>query len=66
MMLMEKSISTSILTIAFILRDIMGKIAIKNHEENGVAYPKILPYIKNMIWLRSYTKKLKKLNKEAF
>ncbi len=46
--------------------DIMGEIAIKNHLENGIDYPKILPYIKNMIWLRSYTKKLKKLNKKVF
>ena len=46
--------------------NIMGAIAIKNHEVNGIAYPKILPYIKNMIWLKLYTSKLKKLNKEAF
>jgi len=44
--------------------DIMGEIAIKNHHENGIAYPKMIPYLKNMIWLRSYTKKLKKLNKQ--
>lgn len=45
---------------------IMSKIAIKNHNKNEVAYPKIIPYMKNMLWLRSYTKKLKKLNKLEF
>ncbi len=44
--------------------DIMGEIAIKNHHDNGITYPKIMPYLKNMVWLRSYTKKLKKLNKQ--
>lgn len=46
--------------------EIMGKIAIKNHTEYGVEYPKIIPYIKNMLWLRTYTKKLKKINKKEF
>ncbi|MEN8185628.1 MAG: hypothetical protein ABFR05_00720 [Bacteroidota bacterium] len=42
---------------------IMDKIAIKNHREFGVEYPKVFPYLKNILWLSSYTKKLKKLNK---
>ncbi len=46
--------------------DIMGEIAIKNHVEYGIEYPKFLPYLKNMLWLRTYTKKLKKLNKKEF
>ena len=45
---------------------IMDKIATINHEKFGVAYQKALPYAKNMLWLRSYSKKLKKLNKKEF
>lgn len=45
---------------------IMGKIALKLHRENKIAYPAVMPYIKNMIWLRSYTKKLKELNAKDF
>lgn len=45
---------------------IMGKIARKLHRENNIAYPAMMPYIRNMIWLRSYTKKLKKLNAQDF
>lgn len=44
--------------------DIMNDIAIKNHEINSVEYPKIVPYLKNMLWLRTHSKKLKKLNKK--
>lgn len=46
--------------------DIMNDIAVKNHEVNGVVYPKIIPYLKNMAWLRSHSKKLKTLNKLDF
>jgi hypothetical protein len=41
---------------------IMGKIAQKVHRDQGVPYPKVMPLIKNLLWLRSHTKKLKKLN----
>jgi len=44
--------------------DIMDKIAIKNHKDYGIEYPKALPYMKNMLWLRTHSKKLKKLNKK--
>ncbi|MCK5638447.1 MAG: hypothetical protein KAH67_07025, partial [Flavobacteriaceae bacterium] len=46
--------------------DIMSEIAIKNHIEYGIKYPKAIPYYKNMLWLRSYTQKLKALNKKDF
>ena len=46
--------------------EIMNEIAIKNHKINGVAYSKTIPYIKNMLWLRSHTQKLKRLNKKDF
>jgi hypothetical protein len=46
--------------------DIMNDIAVKNHEVNGVEYPKIIPYLKNMLWLRTHSKKLKALNKLDF
>ena len=46
--------------------DIMDNIAIKNHKMNGVKYPKLFPYLKNMYWLRSHSKKLKELNKLEF
>ena len=45
---------------------IMGKIAQKLHKENHISYPSIMPYVKNMFWLRSHTKKLKKLNEQNF
>ena len=44
--------------------DIMDKIAKMNHQKYGVEYQKVFPYFKNMLWLRSYSKKLKKLNKK--
>ncbi len=46
--------------------DIMNDIAVKNHEVNGIEYPKIIPYLKNMLWLRTHSKKLKALNKLDF
>ena len=42
---------------------IMNIIALKNHQIFHVPYPKTIPYIKEMFWLRSYSKKLIKLNK---
>jgi len=42
---------------------IMNIIALKNHEIFHVPYPKTMPYIKDMFWLRKYSKKLKKLNR---
>jgi hypothetical protein len=45
---------------------IMGKIARKLHRDNNIAYPAVMPYLKNMIWLRSHTKKLKELNAKDF
>ena len=41
---------------------IMGEIARKNHKEKNIPYPSFISYIKNMLWLGSYTRKLKKLN----
>ena len=45
---------------------IMGKIARTLHREKNIAYPAVMPYIRNMIWLRSHTKKLKRLNAKDF
>lgn len=45
---------------------IMSAIALKNHKEKNVPYPSIRAYIKNMLWLRSHSKKLKKLNAQDF
>ena len=42
---------------------IISKIAIANHKNKNVGYPKILPYLKDIAWLRTYSKKLKRLNK---
>ena len=42
---------------------IMNKIARKNHAEFNITYPKFIPYLKEILWLRAYTKKLKRLNK---
>jgi hypothetical protein len=42
---------------------IIYKIAKKNHETANISYPKPIPYFKNMLWLRKYTKKIQKLNK---
>jgi len=38
-------------------------IAKKNHDKFNISYPKVMPYIKDILWLRKYTKKIKKLNK---
>lgn len=45
---------------------IMGEIAQKLHKEKNISYPPIMSYVKNMLWLRSHTKKLKKLNAQDF
>jgi hypothetical protein len=45
---------------------IMGEIALVNNRENGIEYPDFLPLIKNLIWLKKYSIKLKKLNKVEF
>ena len=42
--------------------DIMHKIAIKNHMDYGIPYPKIIPLLKHLNWLRRYSKKLKSLH----
>ena len=41
---------------------IMGKIAVQVHKEQNVPYPSVGAYLKNILWLRTYSKKLKKLN----
>ena len=45
---------------------IMSEISKKLHAEQGISYPRVMPLIKNLLWLRSHTKKLKKLNAEDF
>jgi len=45
---------------------IMGQIGKRVHTEQGIPYPKIMPLVKNLLNLRLYTKKLKKLNAEEF
>jgi len=40
------------------------RIAKKNHEIFNIPYPKFVPYFKDMMWLRKYSKKLMKLNKQ--
>jgi len=43
---------------------IIYTIAKKNHEISNIPYPKFIPYFKDMMWLRKYSKKLIKLNKQ--
>ncbi len=45
---------------------IMAKIARKLHQDEKIAYPGVVPYLKNIFWLRSHTKKLKQLNTKDF
>lgn len=45
---------------------ILGKIAVKNHKEKNISYPSVKDYVKNMLWLRSYNQKLKKLNAQQY
>ncbi len=42
--------------------EIIYTIAKKNHENSNIPYPKFIPYYKDMMWLRKYSKKLKRLN----
>ncbi|MCA0932334.1 hypothetical protein LCM02_07715 [Lutimonas saemankumensis] len=41
---------------------IMGKIAVQVHNDQNIPYPSVAAYLKNILWLRTYSKKLKKLN----
>jgi hypothetical protein len=45
---------------------LMGAIGKKVHEQQSIPYPKVFPLIKNLLHLRTYTKKLKKLNAGDF
>ncbi len=38
----------------------MNRIARKNHADFNVPYPKLVPYLKDMLWLRKYSNKLVK------
>jgi hypothetical protein len=42
---------------------IMNKIALKNHRVYNIAYPKLVPFVRDMMDLRKHAKVLKKLNK---
>lgn len=42
---------------------VLSKIAVKNHQQNNVAYPKFLPYLKNIIQLKKQANLLQKLSK---
>lgn len=44
----------------------MAQIAKINHEDHGVEYPEIWPFLQNLFWLHRHTKRLKKLNKKDF
>lgn len=41
----------------------LKKIAIENHKLNGIPYPSVRPYLKEMLALRKYSKNLIKLHK---
>jgi len=41
---------------------IMNRIVRKNHDQLNVPYPKLKPYLKDVLWLRKYAKKIIKLN----
>lgn len=41
----------------------INTIARKNHDQFNVSYPKLLPYLKDIFWLRKYSKKIISLNK---
>ncbi|MDX5585734.1 MAG: D-alanine--D-alanine ligase [Aureibaculum sp.] len=43
--------------------EIMNVIALKNHSVFKIPYPKIKPYIKDLLWLRKHSKTLINLNK---
>jgi len=42
---------------------ILDKIALKNHQDYDVEYPKLFPFVKNMAALRKHANELKRLNK---
>ena len=42
---------------------IIYEISKKNHEISNIPYPKFIPYLKDIIWLKKHAKKLKSLNK---
>ena len=41
---------------------ILKVISKKNHTDFNIPYPKIRPYLKDLIWLKKYAKKIKTLN----
>ena len=41
----------------------ISAIARKNHDHFNVSYPKLIPYLKDIFWLRKYSKKIISLNK---
>lgn len=45
---------------------LLKKIAVKNRTVNGIAYPKVRPYLKEMLAFRKYSKKLIKLHKAEY
>ncbi|MBT8384278.1 MAG: D-alanine--D-alanine ligase, partial [Bacteroidia bacterium] len=42
---------------------ILFQISKKNHDLFKIPYPKLKPYFKELLWLRSHSKKLIRLNK---
>lgn len=42
----------------------INAIARKNHDVYNVSYPKLIPYLKDIVWLRKYSKKIISLNKQ--
>lgn len=42
---------------------LMNAIALINHKKFDLPYPSLKPYLKDMLWLRKYTKKITRLNK---
>lgn len=41
----------------------ISQIARTNHDQFNIPYPKIIPYLKDIFWLRKYSKKIISLNK---
>lgn len=41
----------------------INKIARTNHDQFNVSYPKVIPYLKDIFWLRKHSKKIISLNK---
>ena len=44
---------------------IIDQIATLNHKNNNIPYPKVIPYLKDMLRLRKHSKKIIRLNKTA-